>query len=72
LSAGSDTFTLTQVPEFGGLYFAQTPDGADLGIEIASTGLPTKWRLKMTRPGGGNLQEDVEDLLLILSYQWES
>jgi hypothetical protein len=73
LSAGSDTFNLAQEPQLGGLHLAQTPDGADLGIEIAPTNLPVKWKLKMTRPIPGNLGTDpkeVEDLLIILAYEW--
>ena len=49
-----------------------------LGIEIVPTDPPVKWQLKMTRPGGGNLQEDpvkkvmeVEDVILVLGYEWE-
>jgi hypothetical protein len=47
-------------------------------IEIVSTDPVIKWQLKMTRPGGGNLQQnpvkkvmEVEDLLLVLGYEWE-
>ena len=74
--AGSDTMILAQSDEFGGLHFKQKDVGA-LGIEVAPTGPPETWQLKMTRPGGGNLQEDpvkksmeVEDLLLILGFEW--
>jgi hypothetical protein len=52
-------------------------DVAALGIQIVPTDLPIKWQLQMTRPGGGDLQEDpvkkvkeVKDLLLVLGYEW--
>ncbi len=70
LSAGSDTFTLNRKDEFGGLHFAQTPGGADMGIEIAPGNPPVKWQLKMSRPGGGNLQ--VDDVLVVLGYEWNN
>ena len=75
--AGSDTMTLAPVNQYGGLHFSQK-DVAALGIEIVPTDPPVKWQLKMTRPGGGNLQEDpvkkvmeVEDVLLVLGYEWD-
>jgi hypothetical protein len=50
-----------------------------LGIEVSPADPPATWKLKMTRPGGGNLQKDalkgmmeVEDLILVLGYEWES
>ena len=79
--AGSNTVTLTPSNQFGGLHFGQKPEDpaeSALGIEIEPAGTPITWRLRMTRPGGGNLQEDpvthaieVEDILLILGYEWE-
>ncbi len=75
--AGSDTVTLAPVNQYGGLHFSQK-DVAAVGIEVVPTAHPVKWQLKMTRPGGGNLQEDpvkkvmeVEDVLLVLGYEWE-
>jgi hypothetical protein len=66
--------TLSAVNQYGGLHFSQK----DVGIEIVPTDPPVKWQVKMTRPGGGNLQKDpvkqimeVEDLLLVLGYEWE-
>jgi hypothetical protein len=77
LPDGSDTMTLARVNQYGGLHFSQK-DVADVGIEVVPTAPPVKWQLKMTRPGGGNLQEDpvkkvmeVEDVLLVLGYEWE-
>ncbi|HUG67047.1 MAG TPA: neuraminidase-like domain-containing protein [Pirellulaceae bacterium] len=76
--ANSDTITLARVNEFGGLHFG-VKDTAAADIEILPIGPHVQWRLGMTRPGGGNLQKDpltnaseVQDLLLFLSYQWET
>ena len=75
--AGADTMTLAPVNQYGGLHFAQK-DVTALGVEVVRTGPVVKWQLEMTRPGGGNLQEDpikktmeVEDVLLVLGYEWE-
>jgi hypothetical protein len=72
--AGSNTMQLAPVNQYGGLHFSQK----DVEIEIVSTDAVIKWQLKMTRPGGGNLQQDpvkkvmeVEDMLLVLGYEWE-
>lgn len=69
--------TLTRANQYGGLHFQQK-DTSALRIEVLSTGPPVKWQLKMTRPGGGNLQEDpvkkvpeVEDIILVLGYEWD-
>lgn len=47
-------------------------------MEVVPAEVPVVWELKMTRPGGGNLEQDpvtkameVEDLYLVLGYQWE-
>ncbi len=73
--ADSNTMTLAPVNQYGGLHFSQKDN---LGIELVPTDPPVKWQIKMTRPGGGNLQEDpvtkvmeLEDLLLVLGYEWE-
>ncbi|NER50334.1 MAG: hypothetical protein F6J92_27395, partial [Symploca sp. SIO1A3] len=73
-----DTMLIAPVEQYGGLHFAQK-DVAAMGIEIVPTANPpVRWQLKMSRPGGGNLQEDpvtkvmeLEDLLLVLGYEWE-
>jgi hypothetical protein len=77
-SDGSNSMTLARVNQYGGLHFSQK-DVAALGIEVVTTDPPMKWQLKMSRPGGGNLQEDpvkkvmeVEDLILVLGYEWEN
>ncbi|MDN3514337.1 MAG: neuraminidase-like domain-containing protein [Candidatus Brocadia sp.] len=76
--AGSNSMTLAKLNQYGGMHFNQK-DVSALGIEIVPTGPPVKWQLEMTRPGGGNLQEDpvkkvmeVEDVLLVLGYEWET
>jgi hypothetical protein len=69
--AGSDTMTLAPLNQYGGLHFSQK-DVAALGIEVVPTDPPVKWQLTMTNPGGENLQEEeVEDVLLVLGYEWE-
>ena len=74
---GTDTLTLARVNQFGGLHFS-LKDVAAQGIQIIPTDPPVKWNLNMTRPGGGNLQEDpvkkimeVEGMILVLGYEWE-
>ena len=78
--AGSNSITLTRLPTFGGLHMngEAGKDVSSMTIEILPTDPPVKWQLKMTRPGGGNLVEDpvkkvmeVEDVLLVLGYEWE-
>ena len=74
--AASNTFTLARVNQFGSLHFADKETSA-LGVEIDPSAPPVKWRLTMTRPGGGALEEDptrkeieVQDLWLLLGYVW--
>ncbi len=68
----SNTMTLARVVnQYGGLHFNQR-DVTTLGIEVVPTDPPVTWQLKMTGPGGGNLQEgEVEELILVLGYAWE-
>jgi hypothetical protein len=61
---------------YGGLHFGQR-DVAAAGVEIVPTDGPVAWRVKVKRPGGGNLIKDpvgrvteVEDLILVLGYEW--
>ena len=72
--ADSNTMTLARANQYGGLHYSQK-DVAALDIEILPTlDPPIKWQIKMTRPGGGNLQTDiveVEDVLLLVGYEWE-
>jgi hypothetical protein len=69
---GSNTMTLKrqQITTFGGMHFAQK-DVADADLELDPT-QPVTWKIRITRPGGGNLQEgEMRDLFLVLAYQWE-
>ena len=73
---GTETFTLARVNQYGGLHFSQKDVTAlPQPVQIVPTDPPVKWQLKMTSPGGsdgGNLQKDeVEDMLIILGYEWE-
>lgn len=70
------TLTLTSINQYGGLHFS-AEDVEALGVEIVPTDTPAKWQLRMTRPGGGNLEVDpvkkvmeVGDLFLVLGYEW--
>lgn len=69
--AGSNTMTLALVNQYGGLHFSQKgDDDAPLGIEV----VPVKWQIKITRPspGGENLQvAEIEDVLLVVGYEWD-
>jgi hypothetical protein len=74
--AGSNTMVLAKSNTYGGLHIGQK-DVAAAGVEIVPTDQPVVWRVKVTRPGGGNLIEDpvkkvmeVEDLIMILGYEW--
>jgi len=67
--------TLARVNQYGDLHFSQQDV---VGIEVVPADPPVKWQFKMTRPGGGNLQEDpvkkiveVEDVILVLGYEWK-
>ena len=74
--AGSNTMTLVKSKQYGGLHFDQK-DISAVGIEMVPTDPPARWSIRMTRPGGGNLIEDlvkkvmeVEHVVLVLGYQW--
>ena len=76
LPAGSTTMTLVESKQYGGLHFDQK-DISAAGIKMVPTNPPTRWSIRMTRPGGVNLIEDlvkkvmeVEHVVLVLGYQW--
>jgi hypothetical protein len=78
--AGSNTMTLVKSKAYGGLHFAQKgPDDlAAADITIAPNDPPSTWRIRLTRPGGGNLalnpvthEMEMEDLVLVLGYEWD-
>jgi hypothetical protein len=61
----SNTLSLVPVNIYGGLHFSHR----NVEIEVDLTSPSLKWHLHMSRPGG-NLKEEVEDMLLVLGYQW--
>jgi hypothetical protein len=71
--AGSNTMTLARDDLYGDLHSnSGQEDVVALGVEVMPTDSPVTWQLQMTRPGGGNLQDmEVEDVLLVLGYEWE-
>jgi hypothetical protein len=65
---------LVRLNVYGELHFAQK-DVVDL--ELAPTGPPATWQLKVSPPHPGLLQKDpvtqtseVEDVYLVLGYEW--
>lgn len=75
--AGSNTMVLAKSNTYGGLHFGQK-DVAAVNVTVGPTDQPIVWKVKVTRPGGGNLLEDpvkkvmeVEDLILVLGYEWQ-
>ena len=76
--AGSNTMPLkmplAKVNQFGGLHFAtkSKQDDQPLDITIDPSIPPVKWKIEMTPPHNGNLLKDeVEDVILVLGYEWE-
>ena len=77
---GPDSFELVQVGQnpYGHLYFVQKDvSTANVKIELAEPTIPPpKWQLKMNNPANpqGLLKNDpaeVDDVMLVLGYQWE-
>ena len=69
--------SLARNNQFGGLHFNER-DVSVLGIEVVPSEPAVEWTLRMSRPGGGNLQEDpvtgsleVTDMVMVLGYEWE-
>lgn len=68
--AGSNAMTLAKSNMYGGLHIGQK-DVATAAVGIDPAAPPTTWRIKITRPGRGDLiDEEVEDLILVLGYEW--
>jgi len=74
---GANAVTLAQSSTYGGLHFGQK-DVSGAVVTVRPSDPVVKWRIKMVRPGGGNLSQDptthrmeVEDAVLVLGYQWE-
>ncbi len=69
---GSDNFVLTRVNHYGGLHLSRK-DVSALSVIISPTDPATTWRIRMTRPDGGDLRpHELTDLMIILRYAWES
>jgi hypothetical protein len=68
--AGTDEMTLTPVSAYGNLHFT-TRDTSGDAIELDfSTDII--WNLKVESPSGNNLEEnELEDMYMILGYEWE-
>jgi hypothetical protein len=72
---GTTATNLTRTNAFGGLHVGVLPNLAE---SVAADDPSTPWRLKITRPGGGNLLQnpttqsfEVEDVLVVLHYRWD-
>lgn len=67
---------LAKRDDVGGLHVGEL-DASAADVTIAPAGPPATWRLRVQRPGGGDLALDaagdaeVSDLFLILAYEWE-
>ncbi len=64
--------------QYGGLHFNMNTDVAGFGVEVVPGEPPVAWRLRMRRPGGGDLgidpatsEMEVSDLVMVLGYEWE-
>jgi hypothetical protein len=55
--------------DYGDLHFIREDVDKDVNIEVDLTAAPVKWQLRISR-SGGNVVEEVEDLLLVLGYEW--
>ncbi len=67
-----NTITLISANQYGGLHFGMKNVALE-GISIDPTSSPVRWQLQMTH-GGRNLSRnrmEVEDILLVLGYEWE-
>ena len=76
LPAGNP-IVLARVNQYGGLHVGRA-DVSALNVTLPPAGPAPTWRIRMTRPGGGNLQPDasgavteVEDLMVLVRYAWE-
>lgn len=74
---GSNVLTLKAQKKYGGRHFAELDVNAT-SIVVAPNVPATTWKIRMTRPGGGDLalnavtqRMEVEDLVLVLGYAWE-
>lgn len=72
----TDAVSLGTRDDVGGLHVGEL-DVSAADIEIEPSGSPITWRLRIRRPGGGNLtvdaagESEIRDFYLILAYEWE-
>lgn len=68
---GQNAMSLVRLDRYGGLHVAER-DVSAFGVTVAPTAPSVTWKLRVTRPGGGNLNdpEELGELLLVLGYQW--
>lgn len=76
--AASIVMELVQSDKYGGMYFSEENVSSVSDFTVVPTETDRVWELKMTGPVGNALNEveetkrmAVEDLLLILGYEWE-
>lgn len=69
LGTGSDVLTLNPEPSVGNLHFAsKDTSGAAINLDFSTEQI---WTLRIESPSGNNLADnELEDLFLILSYNW--
>ena len=68
--AGADEMTLNPVSTYGNLHFA-TKDTSGDALEL-NFSTDIIWKIKVESPSGNNLEEnEMEDMYLILGYEWE-
>jgi len=73
----ANTMSLVKSNTYGGLHFG-LKDVSAASVQIGPTDPPVTWKIRVTRPGGGNLIEDpvkrvmeVEEIIMVLGYEWE-
>jgi hypothetical protein len=69
-SAEAVTMQLAKVNQYGGLHFGQK-DVSGLEGDWTLTDPQKVWELRMTGPNGNLKATEVEDLFLVLGYEWE-
>jgi hypothetical protein len=68
-SAEAITMQLAKVSQYGGLHFSQK-DVSGLEVNLSPADPPEVWELKMTGPNGKLKAAEVENLFLVLGYEW--
>ena len=67
--APGNTLTLLKTSQYGGLHLDQK-DVSGAGVLLDPAAPVSTWQLAMAPAGGGPL--DVEDVLVVLGYEWDS